>query len=98
MRQLERHRAQLLEPAISACANGSSATSASGGPRHSASASRSRAAASPAVGASDRRLADQPLEAVEVELAVVHPQRVAVPAGLQPPPVASPSARRSWQT
>ena len=52
---------------ISAAANGSPATSSSGGPRHSASASRGAAGG------------HEPLEARDVE--VVEPELVAVPAG-----------------
>ena len=85
--------------AISGCANGSYATSASGGPapererlaqprgRVGRAVVRERAAA----------LAHEPLEAVDVELAVLDAKRVAVARVCRRRPSRSSSARRSWR-
>ena len=74
---LQRGEAQLVQPRDRRPrANGSSARSASGGPRHSASASRrARRRARPAASAARPR--DELLEAVEVELARLDAQQVA---------------------
>ena len=64
--ELEGAHPQLLEPGDLLCANGSSATSASGGPRQSASASRRSSDAR--VRSRARCLAHEPFEAEQVEL------------------------------
>ena len=77
---LERGQAELVEPAISSCRNDSNARSANGGPRQSASASRS--AADRSAGGSGARVAHEPLEAARVDRARIDLQHVAGRAGL----------------
>ena len=87
---LERHAAQLLQPCDLGLRERLVATSASGGPRHSASASRSARGrlGRPIVASAPPRSPTSRSKRSTIELAVVDPQRVSVAAGLQPPPVA----------